>query len=111
MASPTFDIKQNDTAPKLEAFLQDDKGRPVNLTGASTVFHMRLASDLSAKITSGSVTVESATKGHVSFTWTASNTDTAGIYQGEFQVTFVSGAIQTFPNNDYIKVNITDDVA
>tara|TARA_Y100000310_G_scaffold343774_1_gene452954 strand:+ start:604 stop:939 length:336 start_codon:yes stop_codon:yes gene_type:complete len=110
MASPTFYIKQNDTTPKLEAFLQDDKGRPVNLTGATTIFHMRLTSDLSAKVSSGSTTLESGTKGHVSYGWSSSDTDTAGIYQAEFQVTFVSGAIETFPNDDYIKVIITDDV-
>ena len=111
MPAPTFYIKQNDTTPKLESFLQDDKSRPVNLTGATVVFHLRLASDLSAKITSGSVTTESATKGHVSYDWSASDTDTSGIYQGEFQVTFVSGKVESFPNDDYIKVIITDDVA
>tara|TARA_Y100000310_G_C20686505_1_gene819364 strand:+ start:890 stop:1225 length:336 start_codon:yes stop_codon:yes gene_type:complete len=110
MASPTFFIKQNDTTPALEVFLQDSRGRPVNLTGATVGFHMRLESDQTVKITSGSVTVESATKGHVSFAFSATNTDTAGNYEGEFQVTFAGGAVETFPNDDYIKVIITDDV-
>lgn len=110
MASPTFYIKQNDTSPKLEAFLQDDKGRPVNLTGSTVLFHMRLTSDLLAKVSSGSVTLEAATKGHVSYSWSSSDTDTAGIYQSEFQVSFVSGAVETFPNDDYIKIIVTDDV-
>ena len=111
MASPTFFIKQNDTTPALEAFLQDSRGRPVNLTGATIVFHMRLASDLTVKITIGSVTIVAATLGHVSFAFSAPNTDTAGNYEGEFQVTFSGGAIETFPNDGYIKIIITDDVA
>ncbi len=110
MASPTFFIKQNDTSPALEAFLQDSRGRPVNVTGATVVFHMRLASDLTVKINGASVTISSATQGHVSYTFTAANTDTAGNYEGEFQVTFSDGSIETFPNDDYIKVIITDDV-
>jgi len=111
MAAPVFFIKQNDTTPALEAFLQDGRGRAVSLTGATVVFHMRLASDLSAKITDGTTSVVKATKGQVKFDFSASNTDTPGIYQGEFQVTFSNGDIETFPNDDYIKVIMVDDVA
>ena len=111
MASPTFFIKQNDTTPALSVFLQDARGRPINLTGATIVFHMRLESDLSVKISGGSVTTVSATQGNVSYTFSASDTDTSGNYQAEFQVTFSGGAVETFPNDDYIKVIITDDVS
>ena len=110
MASPTFFIKQNDTTPALSAFLQDARGRPINLTGATVVFHMRLASDLTVKISGGTVVTLSATQGQVSYTFSASNTDTAGNYESEFQVAFSGGEIETFPNDDYIKVIITDDV-
>jgi hypothetical protein len=111
VASQTFNIKQNDTSPALEAYLRDSRGRAVNLTGATVVFHMRLQSSGEAKITDGSVTLTTATQGLVSYSFTAANTDTSGIYQAEFQVTFSGGAIETFPNDDYIKVVVTDDVA
>lgn len=111
MASPQFHIKQNDTTPPLTAFLRDARDRPVSLTGATVVFHMRLASDQSVKIEDGSVSVLSATLGQVKYSFTATNTNTSGNYEGEFEVTFTDGTIETFPNDDYVKVIITDDVA
>jgi len=110
VAVPTFNIKQNDDRPLLDAFLRDDRDRPVDLTGATVLFHMRLATDNSVKINGGSVTVVAATAGSVRYTFTTSNTDTAGIYEAEFQVTFSDGTVQTFPNDGYITIVITDDV-
>jgi len=111
MPQPTFFIKQNDDRPHLDAFLRDDKDRPVDITGASVKFHLRSLADNSVKITDGSVSVTNATEGAVRFEWTTTNTNTSGNYQGEFQVTFADATVESFPNNGYIKVVITDDVA
>lgn len=110
MANPTFFIKQNDTSPSLDVALQDDRGRPVDISGATVVFHMRNTADDSVKITSGVVTILSSTLGQVRYGWSAANTDTAGNFEAEFQVTFSGGGIQTFPSDTYIDVIITDDV-
>ena len=109
-SSPQFAIKQNDTAPKLTVTLSDSRGRPRILTGATIVFHMRLQSDKTVKITSGSATIDDASLGICHYPFTAANTDTAGIYEGEFQVTYADSTVETFPNNDYIIITITDDV-
>ena len=111
MATPTFYIKQNDTRPELDVFLRDDKDRSINVTGATVKFSMRNASDNSVKINLGSVTTVSSTSGRIKYSFSAADTDTAGNFDGEFQVTFVGGQIETFPNDGYIKVIITDDVA
>jgi hypothetical protein len=111
MPQPTFFIKQNDDRPHLDAFLRDDKDRPVDVTGASVKFNLRAVADNSVKISAGSVSVTNATEGAVRFTWTTSNTDTSGNYQGEFQVTFGDASVETFPNDGYVRVVITDDVA
>ena len=111
MAQPVFHIKQNDTSPSLEVFLQDDKGRIVSTTGGTVVFHMRLLSDLSSKISDGSVVIVNGAAGHVRYAFAAADTDTSGTYQGEFEVTFSNGKIETFPNDGYIKIVITDDVS
>jgi hypothetical protein len=111
MAAPTFYIKQNDTRPELDVFLRDDKDRSINITGAVVKFSLRNASDNSVKISLGSVTTVSSTAGRVKYSFSASDTDTSGNFDGEFQVTFVGGQIETFPNDGYIKVIITDDVA
>ena len=109
-ATPTFYIKQNDTRPLLEVNLRDDRDSPVNITGATVVFSMRNVSDNSVKIDAASATVTSSTGGRVRYTFTATNTNTAGNFDAEFQVTFLDGTIETFPNDGYIKVIITDDV-
>ena len=111
MATPTFYIKQNDTRPELDVFLRDDKDRTINVTGATVKFNMRNASDNTVKIDNGSVTTVSSTSGRVKYSFSAADTDTAGNFDGEFEVTFVGGQVETFPNDGFIKVIITDDVA
>ena len=111
MADPTFYIKQNDTRPELDIFLRDDKDRSINITGATVKFSMRNAATNVVKISLASVTTVSSTAGRVKYSFTASDTDTAGNFDGEFQVTFVGGQVETFPNDGYIKVIVTDDVA
>jgi len=111
MATPTFYIKQNDTRPELDVFLRDDKDRTINVTGATVKFNMRNASDNTVKVNNGSVTTVSSTSGRVKYSFSASDTDTAGNFDGEFEVTFVGGQVETFPNDGFIKVIITDDVA
>lgn len=111
MANPTFFIKRNDDTPTLDVALQDDRGRPVNVTGATVVFHMRNTSDDSVKVDGGTVSAITATKGEVRYEWTTTNTNTAGTFEGEFEVTFSGGEIQTFPNNGYIDIIILEDVS
>jgi hypothetical protein len=111
MATPTFYIKQNDTRPELDVFLRDDKDRTINVTGATVKFNMRNASDNTVKVNNGSVTTVSSTSGRVKYSFSAADTDTAGNFDGEFEVTFVGGQVETFPNDGFIKVIITDDVA
>tara|TARA_Y100000356_G_scaffold128083_1_gene127614 strand:+ start:199 stop:417 length:219 start_codon:yes stop_codon:yes gene_type:complete len=60
--------------------------------------------------TNASATITNASGGAVSYTFSASDTNTAGLFQGEFQVTFSGGAIETFPNAEYISINILDDL-
>jgi hypothetical protein len=111
MAAPTFYIKQNDTRPELDVFLRDDKDRSINVTGATVKFNMRNSADNVVKVNAGSVTTVSSTSGRVKYSFTTADTDTSGNFEGEFQVTFVGGQVETFPNDSYIKVIITDDVA
>lgn len=106
----TFFIKQNDTRPIISATLIDGDGSSVNLDGATVKFIMRKAS-ATAATTDAAATVADAAKGKVTYTWVAADTATVGSYEGEFQVTYSGGGIQTFPNNRYIDIEITDDIA
>lgn len=106
----TFWIKQNDTAPAIQATLKDADGNVVDLTGATVRFHMR-ASDDTTKVDAAASITSPPTGGIVSYGWVAADTDTEGRYRAEFEVTYSDGTIETFPNSEYIIVLIMDDIA
>lgn len=105
----TFSIKQNDTAPSLRATLLDGDGNPVNLSGSTVRFHMRLLGQ-TAIVVNQSATLIDAANGIAQYNWVAADTDTIGSYQAEFEVTYANGTIETFPNDGYIRVEIIDDI-
>lgn len=106
----TFYVKQNDTSPAMLATLQDANGAAVNILGATIRFHMRAIGSTQTKVNSAATIVNAAT-GEVRYNWSASDTNTVGAFQAEFQVTYADGKIETFPNDGYIPVEITDDIA
>jgi hypothetical protein len=105
-----FYIKQNDTSPALQVTLKDGNGDVVNLTGCSVRFHMRKIGATSTKV-DDAATISDPTGGIVYYNWSASDTDTVGSFEAEFEVTFIGGEIESFPNNKQFIVEITDDIA
>lgn len=106
----TFYLKQNDTSPAMLATLQDANGTAVNLTAATVRLHMRAIGATQTKV-NASATLVDPNNGIVRYNWSASDTNTVGQFQAEFQVTYADGKIETFPNDSYIPVEITDDIA
>ena len=105
-----FYIKQNDTAPFLLVTLRDGSENVIDLTGATAVFKMRPVGQETAK-TDRAAIIHNEDNGQVRYEWQASDTDTIGSYEAEFQITFVDGKIETFPNSDFIRITITDDIS
>ena len=110
MPEETFYIKENDTASFLTRDLKDAFGAPVNVTGAAVVFSMRVKPAGTLKVTRQTCAIVAAGTGRVRYEWVAADTDTADEYEGEFQVTYGNGKIQTFPNDGHIPIVVTDDV-
>lgn len=106
----TFYIKEGDTSPELQATLKDAEGSAIDLTGASARFHMR-APGAAAAAVDAAATVVTAASGIVKYTWIAGDTDVAGRYEAEFEITFGDGSIESFPNRGYIPVRISSDIA
>ncbi len=104
-----FYLKQNDTAPSIRATLENGNGDPIDLINASVRFHMR-ALGSNTKV-DAAATVISAALGIVQYNWIAADTNTVGTYTAEFEVTYPDATVETFPNNTYIRVEITDDIA
>ena len=99
--------KQNDLLPEVNMTLFDARG-PVVLTGATVKFIMRAVGG-ATKI-NASATVVTALLGQVRYTPTGTDTDTAGNFEAEWQVT-IGGKKWSFPNTGYIPVVIRDDIA
>ena len=103
-----FTIKQNDTSPALQATLQDYAGSPINLVGASVRFHMKSLDG--SVVVDAPMTVTSPSTGVVVYSWQAADTDVAGTYYAEFEVTYSDLSIETFPNTDSIAIVITPEL-
>ena len=103
-----FTIKQNDTSPALQATLQDYAGTAISLVGATVRFHMK-GLDGSLAIDSPMI-ITSAADGVIRYNWQTSDTDTAGTYNAEFEVTYSDLSVETFPNTGNIAIVITPEL-
>ena len=112
MPEETLYIKANDTASFITRALKDAFGAPVNVTGASVGFSMRVKPAGAMKVTTEDAVIVTAGTGRVRYEWNSSDgdTNTAAEYEGEFQVTYANGKIQTFPNDGHIPIVVTDDI-
>lgn len=113
MADPAdFYWKQHDTAPACEFAFTDLLGNvpPGNLTGASVKFIMRATGSSGSPKINSTGTIVNPTNWLLGYQPAIGDTDTAGAYQGEFQVTYADGTKQTFPDPGYLNILITADL-
>lgn len=101
-----FSLKVGDTAPALEAVLRDNTGSAVDLTDATVdlnVLHPR-GGDVEV---AAQATILNATDGLVEYSWAAGDTDVEGRYRAEFVVEYTDGSVETFPNDGFHDLVIT----
>jgi hypothetical protein len=108
--SSAYFIKRNDTKGTIECNLLDGDSTAVDLTGATVKFLMRREGRSGVKVNSAASVVGDPAAGVVSYQWEAADTDTAGDYEGEFEVTFSDGRVATFPSDGYVPVTVLADV-
>lgn len=104
-----FYIKQGDRREPVDRILLGSDGNPVNLTGASVKFLMRDEAG-TVVVNAAAAIVGTATDGRVRYSWAANDTATAGHFLAEFEVTFSDTTKQSFPNDGYLEVYVTDDI-
>lgn len=109
MSHETFYIKRDDTSPLFRAILKDGDGVVVDVTGATVRFHMKDQSG-AIKVDAAAVVNDGPT-GDVQYAWAVGDTDTAGFYDSEFEVTYSGGRVETFPNYSYTTVHVYEDLA
>lgn len=101
--------KVGDTGPTATATLQGSAGA-ADLTAATIQFIMRARDDAASVKVNGAATVVDENAGTVYYDRTAADTDTPGRYYAEFEVTYSNGDQQTFPEDDWIEVLVTDQL-
>lgn len=110
----TFNLKKGDTSPDLKFFLQDGDGNSIGIANFNEVrFLMRGRRSTTLVVdedTSGNVTVTDPENGEVRYEWKSQDTETAGRFYAEFEVEYSDGNIETFPNTDYIFINIEEEL-
>jgi hypothetical protein len=105
-----FWIKQFDRLPSLELDLLRGDGTAQNLSGCTARFLMRLRGQNEVTV-NAAMTVVDAVNGIVRYDWADGDTDVAGVYRGEVEVTTADGKRITFPSNGYVAVRVLDDIA
>ncbi len=101
--------KRHDTAPQMQVQLKDSGGVPVDITGATVKFIMKASAGSTPKV-NATADIITAASGIVGYTPLATDTDTAGDYSVEWEVTYSSGTKQTFPNPGYNAITVTADL-
>jgi len=105
--SESFHLKAGDTAPRIEAVLKSNNGDPVDLR-VSTVSFRLLKPRGGDVLFENSANVVNGTEGIVQYQWDESDTENSGLYNAEFVVEYNDDTIESFPNDGYHDVIITD---
>lgn len=112
MRNPSWSIKQHATGPSLRIEIRDEvTGLPVDLTGATAVAHLYHPDpDIGALWTGHAVVVDDAPGGVLRLDWASGDLATAGTLLLEFEVTLASGAVETYPQDGYIYLQVRTDL-
>lgn len=107
-----FKITQGDTSPSLLSTLSGEDG-PVDLTNTTDIrFIMqdRYEQIIIDDNLQGSVNITDASSGEVEYVFDSTDTSDVGEYTAEFEVEYNNGAIETFPTDTKINVEIVEQI-
>lgn len=109
-----FKIKEGDTSPAMRVQLIDPDGEVAPLDLADSVeFHLGQSGGedfITKDDLDGDVSIVDTTDGIVQYSWKPTDTEESGIYEAEFVVTYNNREIRSYPNFDYIEVNVKQDI-
>ena len=114
----THVMKKGDTGPSLLKQCQDEDGAGLDLTGATATFSMRAGSSLIidhrpavifvGQLPNGLVVTQA--DGWIEYVWQSGDTNTVGVYESEFKITFSDGTIETVPNEGFEQITINENI-
>jgi hypothetical protein len=106
-------IKTGDTFPTLVARFEDENGQ-INLSSAEKI-EIYIALEESDRVIEGVCSVKEAEEEIngvmtkvwlVSFTFTAEDSEEAGVYNVEHKITWAPGSVESVPNEGYNQIEI-----
>lgn len=116
MPEADFHLAKGDRSSSITDTLKDSAGAAVDIQGATVNFVMRKTTaapgttKVSAAATNSQVgTGSDGSKGKVAYDWAAVDVDTAGLFLARWRVTFANGKRQSFPNDRWILVRVSND--
>ena len=105
-----FSLKAHDRLPSIQADLAM-AGLPAPLAQATGVrFVMRLVDGLGLPKVNAPAVIVDAAAGTVRYDWKAVDTDTPGVYRGEWAVLYTGNLPQTYPTLTYHSIEIGEDL-
>ena len=105
-----FNIKANDTLPKLRATLTYSDSSTVDLTGSTVQFVMRSENSVIPTVKSPATIITPTAPAVVEYEWVPVDTAAPDSYLGEFEVTFADLKVRTFPTEGYFTIDIVADL-
>jgi hypothetical protein len=105
-------LKEGDTHPTLESTLQNPDLTPANINAATVVLHVRRLRTLDMILEDAAaenLQVGDDTTGMVRYTFEGPLE--AGGYLYEWQVTYLGGEVETFPNGGYLTLAVLHELA
>lgn len=103
----TEEFVQGDTAPDIDYQLKyssgENAGEPVDLTDSTVAFQMRKPDDRRYTVNAAAEIIDEV-DGRVRYTWGDNDLSVSGAYQGQFEITFPDGKIQTIKTPISIEV-------
>jgi hypothetical protein len=111
VAEPDFLLKRGDTSSSIFSTLENSGGTAVDLTGATVLWKLQPLAGGTLTVAGTATILQSGSTavGQVQYAW-ATAIGTAGRYLGEWEVTYSGGAVQSFPNDGYVVVDVVSDL-
>lgn len=108
MTQHTF--KEGDLGDVLEAQLKDDDGA-IDLSNAVQQVDIVMQNREGTTVLDSQVTISNATEGRIKYEWQSGDPiETAGVYRTEFRIINGDGSEDTVPNDDYVTIEVEEEL-